>query len=236
MDYNELITDIEKTPVDSEGVANNIARLLRHAKYLESRKDTKDTSDSFAKGLLDTAPSFIRNQIERLQLHVGDDVDLIAWVARNLLELFFTLRYMYSSQERYDEVIGEQLKDLKEIEDLLYLSGSREHDAPRDVKAFHLEMQKLWKGIEKFGVNRDELRRPNTVKHYAEGANLMHEYNLFWHIHSKYVHPSSYLLFGRNTVVYGDDPRRFFLATAQYYAARNLRDLYKMIEAASDSE
>jgi len=157
MDYNELITDIEKTPVDSEGVANNIARLLRHAKYLESRKDTN-------------------------------------------------------------------------------LSGSREHDAPRDVKAFHLEMQKLWKGIEKFGVNRDELRRPNTVKHYAEGANLMHEYNLFWHIHSKYVHPSSYLLFGRNTVVYGDDPRRFFLATAQYYAARNVRDLYKMIEAASDSE
>jgi hypothetical protein len=43
---------------------------------------------------------------------------------------------MYSSQERYDEVIGEQLKDLKEIEDLLYPGGSPEQDAPGGVKAF----------------------------------------------------------------------------------------------------
>jgi hypothetical protein len=233
VDYNELITDIEKTPVDSEGVANNIGRLLKHAKYLEGRKDV---DDPFAKGLLDTAPSFIRKQIERLELHLGDDVDIIAWIARNLMELFFTLRYMYSSQERYDEVIGEQLKDLKEIEDLLFPGGSPEQDAPGGVKAFHSDMQKLWEGIEKYGVKRDDLRRPNTVKHYAEGAKLMHEYILFWRIHSKYVHPTSYLLFGRKNVVCGDDPRRFFLSTAQYYAARNLSDLHKMIEAASNGK
>ena len=63
------------------------------------------------------------------------------------MELFFTLRYMYSSQERYDEVIGEQLKDLKEIENLLYPCGSPEYHAPGGVKAFHSDMQKLWEGI-----------------------------------------------------------------------------------------
>ena len=233
MDYNELITDIQKIPFDSEGVANNVGSLLKHAKYLEGRKDV---NDPLARGLLDTAPSFIRKQLERLELHLDDDVDIIAWISRNLMELFFTLRYMYSSQERYDEVIGEQLKDLKEIEDLLYPGGSPEQDAPGGVKAFHSDMQRLWEGMEKYGLKRDDLKRPNTVKHYAEGAKLMHEYILFWRIHSKYVHPSSYLLFGRKNVVYGDDPRRFFLSTAQYFAARNLRDLHKMTEAAPNGE
>jgi hypothetical protein len=229
MDYNELITDIQKIPFDSEGVANNLGSLLKHAKYLEGRKDV---NDPFARGLLDTAPPFIRKQIERLGLHLDDDLDIIAWISRNLMELFFTLRYMYSSQEHYDEVIGEQLKDLKEIENLLYPAGSPEQNAPGGVKAFHSDMQRLWEGMEKYGVKRDDLKRPNTVKHYAEGAKLMDEYILFWRIHSKYVHPTSYLLFGRKNVVC-DDPRRFFLSTAQYFAARNLRDLYKMIEAAS---
>lgn len=96
MDYKELIIDIEKTPVDGEGVAKNISRLLKHAKYLEERQDI---NDPFAKGLLDTAPSFIRKQIERLELHLSDDVDIISWISRNLMELFFTLRYMYSSQD-----------------------------------------------------------------------------------------------------------------------------------------
>lgn len=233
MDYNELITDIQKIPFDSEGVANNLRSLLKHAKYLEGRKDV---NDPFARGLLDTAPSFIRKQIERLELHLDDDVDIITWISRNLMELFFTLRYMYSSQEQYDEVIGEQLKDLKEIEDLLYPGGLPEQDAPGGVEAFHSDMQRLWEGMEKYGVKRDDLKRPNTVKHYAEGAKLMQEYTLFWRIHSKYVHPTSYLLFGRKNVVYGDDPRRFFLSTAQYFAARNLRDLHKMIEAAPNGE
>src|SRR6266478_60766 len=92
MDYNELITDIQKIPFDSEGVANNVGSLLKHAKYLEGRKDV---NDPLARGLLDTAPSFIRKQLERLELHLDDYVDIIAWISRNLMELFFTLRYMY---------------------------------------------------------------------------------------------------------------------------------------------
>jgi len=84
IDYNELITDIQQIPFDSEGIANNVGSLLKHAKYLEGRKDV---NDPFARGLLDTAPSFIRKQIERLELHLDDDVDIIAWISRNLMEL-----------------------------------------------------------------------------------------------------------------------------------------------------
>jgi hypothetical protein len=228
MDYNELVTDIQKIPKDTDAAAENIVILLTHAKYLEGRSDV---NEPLVRDLLDAAPRFIRKQLERLELHLTDDADIIAVISRNLMELFFMLRYMYTSRKRYNEVFGEQLTDLKEIEDILYSDGSLESDGSDGVKAFHSDMQGLWKGMKEYGVKRDQLKRPNIVRHYAEGANLLDEYTLFWRIHSKYAHPSSYLLFGRKSVVFGDEPKSFFLAMAQYFAARNLRDLHKMIEA-----
>jgi hypothetical protein len=207
MDYNELITEIQNVPKGREGAAKNIAVLLKHAKHLEGRSDI---TEPFARDLLVAAPRFIRKQLERLELHLDDDPDIIAVISRNLIELFFMLRYMYTSRERYNEVFGEQLTDLKEIEKILYPGGSPETDAPDTVKAFHSDMQNLWIRIKQYGVEREQLKRPQVVRHYAEGAKLLDDYNMFWRIHSKYAHPSSYLLFGRKHIVFGDEPKKLF--------------------------
>jgi len=228
MDYNELLTDIHRIPLNRKGIAKNLERLLKHAKYLEERNDI---ADPLARGILDTAPSFIRKQIVRLQLHLDDEADIIAWLSRSLIELFFMLRYMYSSRDRYDEVIKEQLKDLKDIEKVIYSEGAPTDDSPEDVKSFHGNMKKLWEALQDYGVERDELKRPNQAFFYAKGAGLLDEYNRSWKIHSKYVHPTSYLLFGKKSFVYGDCGSSYFWALAQYYAARNLRDIHRMIEA-----
>lgn len=229
MDYNELITEIHKIPFDRKGIIENLSRLLKHAKYLEEREEV---DDPLARGLLESAPSFIRKQIERLQLHLDDEADIIAWISRSLMELLFMLRYMYSSRERYDEIIKEQLKDLKDIENMLYSDGAPSEDAPEEVKVFHSDMKKLWEAMQGYGIDRDELKKINQASHYAQGAGLIDDYRHAWKIHSKYVHPTSYLLFGRRNFVYGDGIRLFFWVLAQYYAARNLRDLHRMIEAA----
>ena len=227
MDYNKLLTDIHQIPLDRKGISENLDRLLKHAKYLEQ---TNDVAEPLARGVLDTAPSFIRKQIYRLQIHLDDEADIIAWISRSLMELLFTLRYMYSSRDRYDEVVKEQLKDLKDIEKIIYSEGAPPDDGPEEVKSFHADMQKLWEALQGYGVERDELKRPNQAHFYAEGAGLVDEYKRLWKIHSKYVHPTSYLLFGKRNFVYGDGARLFFWATAQYYAARNLRDIHRMIE------
>jgi len=233
MNRDELIVDVSKIPLDREGIDGNLRLLSQHAQYLEG---ITDVNDPLVKDLLDAAPTYIRKQVERLRIHLDDEPDIIAWISRNLMELFFTLRYMYRSRERYDEFVKEQLKDLKEIEDIIYPNGSPSEDAPNKVKAFHSDMKVLWETLEKYGVERDYLKRPNTVKHFAEDAKLLHEYNRDWRIHSKYVHPTSYLLFGRRNFVYGEDVRLFFWVMAQYYAAWNLRDLHGMIEAARPHE
>ena len=228
MDYNELFTNINQIPLDRKGIAENLDQLLKHAKYLKQRNAIVDP---FARGLLDSAPFFIRKQIERLQLHLEDDADIIAWISRTLMELFFMIRYMYNSRDRYDEVIKEQLKDLIDIEKIIYAEGVPSDDAPQQVKSFLSDMQKLWQALRGYGVELDKLKKPKQAFYYAEGAGLVDEYRRLWKIHSKYMHPTSYLLFGKRSFVYGHGVRLFFCVSAQYYAARNLRDIHRMIEA-----
>jgi len=229
MDYNELIVDVQSIPLDREGIAANLKRLLAHSKYLQERTDV---TTPLERDLLDVAPSYIQKQIERLQAHLDDQADVVAWISRSLMELLFMLRYMYSGRDQYDEVIKEQLKDLKDIERILYPNGVPPDDAPNEIKVYHSEMGKLWDVMRKYGVEQDELKGAKQVRHFAEGAGLLDLYERDWKIHSKYVHPSSYLLFGKKSSVYGEDVRLYFWTLAQFYAARNLRDLHKMIEAA----
>ena len=138
MHRDELVVDVNRIPLDREGINRNLHLLSQHAQYLE---EITDVNDPLVKGLLDAAPTYIRKQVERLRIHLDAEPDIIAWISRNLMELFFTLRYMYSSRERYDEVVKEQLKDLKEIENIIYPNGSPSEDAPNEVKAFHSDMR-----------------------------------------------------------------------------------------------
>jgi hypothetical protein len=228
MNYNELIVDLQKIPLDREDIAENLDRLIRHAAYLEKRTDIVEP---LPRGILDTAPSFMRKQLERLRTHLDDEVDIIAWLSRSLMELRFMLRCMYRGKEQYDELIKEQLKDLKDIEKIIFHEELPVADTSEDLKAFHADMNKLWEALQKYGIERGELKSPSPASYFAKGADLLHEYQIGWKIHSKYVHPTSYLLFGRREFVYGDWAKKCFWAFAQYYAARNLRDLHKMIEA-----
>ncbi len=147
------------------------------------------------------------------------------------MELLFMLRYMYRGKNQYNELIKEQLKDLKDLEKIIHLNALPNSDDPEEVKTFHADMKKLWEAMQTYGIERDNLTRPNPAYYFAKGADLMQEYQRGWKVHSKYVHPTAYLLFGKKDFVYGTGAKLYFWVIAQYYAARNLRDLHKMIEA-----
>ena len=228
MEHNELILDLQQIPLDRAGIADNLDTMITHAAYLEQRDDIVDP---LARSVLEVAPSFILKQLKRLRAHLDDEADIVAWLSRSLMELLFMLRYMYSGRKQYDELIKEQLKDLKDIEKMLYPDGTVRADAPDGVRSFNADMQKLWEEMQKYGIEPEKLKSPKPARYFAEGAGLLHEYQRGWKIHSKYVHPSVYLLFGKRGFVYGDGARLYFWALAQFYAARNLRDLHLMIQA-----
>jgi len=231
MNRDELIVDIQNIPQDKKGIKGNLRLLLKHAQYLGTVNDIHDPKP---RGILQSVPSYIRKQIVRLQNRLDDEVDIVAWISRNLMELFFMLRYMSKSEDNYDEVMREQLKDLKDIEDIIFPAGSPSSDDPEELRRFHSNMNEMWETLADYGVNRDELERYKTVRSYAEGADLLNEYDRGYRLHSKYVHPTSYLLFGRKSFVYGRGTQPFFWVMAQYYAARVLHDLHVMIEQARE--
>lgn len=227
MDYSDLIVNIREIPTDNDGIDDNLKRLLKHAEYLET---IENIADNNAKTILEVAPPYIRKQIKRLQLHFEDEADIIAWISRCLMELLFMLRYMYTSDTCFNEVIKEQLKDLNDIEKIILPEGYPTDDSSEEIQSYHRDMGKLWDAMREYGINRDDLKKPNPAFLYAEGAKLQDDYRANWKIHSKYIHPTSYQLFGKKSFVYGDSSSDYFWVLAQYYAARNLRDMHVMIE------
>lgn len=181
--------------------------------------------------MLDGVIPYIEKQSNRLLKNLDGQIDIIAWISRCLMELWLTMRYMFTSTERFNEVIEEQLKDLKDIEKVIYPNGVPDESDPSLIKEFHADMNKLWTEMEKYGIVREELNRPNAIRLYAEKSDLLSEYNKTWRIHAKYVHPTSYLIFGKQSFVYSSDTYNFFWTLAQYYLAWIVRDLLGMIEA-----
>jgi len=228
MDLKELKVDIEQIPVDTREAIANIDIMIRHARYLEQRKD--DVLEQRAKDILETAPPYIYKQLQRLRDNLNDEADLIAWISRSMMELFFILRYMYSSSDKYDEVIKQQLNDLKEIEDIILYQGIPIRIDLEKVNVFRASMKKLWATVKRWGILRENVKRPKKARQYAKGANLMELYQRHWKIHSKYVHPTPYLIFGKPEFVYGENVNKYFLTLVQYFAALNLRDLHKMLQ------
>ena len=229
----ELIIDIEKIPRLDEEIIKNIELLSRYSDYLYAKEDI---SDPMAKTIIEAVIPFIKKQLERLRLNFNEEADLIAWLSRNLMELFFILRYIYNSRENYHEVFNEQFTDLKEIEEVLFPDGFDEKNMDAPLKQYIEDMSKLWTYLKNYGIEREELKRPQNAKVYAKGGDVIEEYNRGWRIHSKYIHPTSYLLFGKRSFVFSNDARMFFKIMFQYYAARNLRDLDGMITASKFSK
>lgn len=228
MNPDELIVEIVEIPIEKEATLANLDLLIKHAEYLASIDGVVDAK---ARALLSTAPAYVLKQVRRFRLNIDDEADLFAWVSRCLFELFIMTRYMYSSADRYDEIIHEQLKDLRDIEKVIVPKGTPQEEDSKDIVHFHDEMTEMWTALSEYGIEKEDLKKPNPARMFAEGADLLQEYLGHWKLHSKYVHPTSFLLFGRQEFVYGLGAKHYFWVLIQYYAARILRDLNLMIEA-----
>lgn len=228
MDYNELIVDINEIPLDRHLREDNLELLLKHAEYLKTKNGIKDEDTKY---LVTHASDYIRMQVDRMKIHIEAEIDIIAWISRGLMELYFVLRYVYNSPDRLDEINKEHLKDWKEIENIIS-KRILTSDTPEIIHSFKNTVEKSWG---KLGVNRSELEGPERAYFFAKEAKLEDEYLSNYKIHSKYVHTTAYLLFGNRKIIDGSNFRRYFWQHAQFYAAQNLSDLHKLIKASNNN-
>lgn len=207
MDCSTIKKEFNELPTDRTDVLNQVDELLQTVAELRSLPPVTDERAIY---ILEIITSYLKEQLERMKLLIDEKIDIIAWISRNLSELYFILRYIYKSDGGYEEIIKEQLTDLKELEDIILQNGTPSVEDSEDLQTFSSDMNKLWHEVQGWGIAREDLGRPNQIRHYAEIGGTLSEYQATWRIHSKYVHPTSYLLFGRKDFVFADEVTHFF--------------------------
>lgn len=157
---------------------------------------------SYAASLTETLISFLKMSIE-----------LNAWTARNLFECYLIASYIISDISNAKEFLAQKATDELEIyESLLTLKHS---GTTKDAEKPVLERMEHIRNT----MKKHSLAKLNhwTVSRLAKQTGNKEEYDVFFKLYSKYVHPSSWLINGEKSEFDNQTYRNVFLIQAQYY-------------------
>jgi hypothetical protein len=164
-----------------------------------------------------------RSSIELTRIHqaLDDSPDLIALPARNLFELNIIVRYVLTSDENLARWVAEVATDERAIlEGILKLSQG---DSPEAERPLRERLTQIDATLKRQGKSA---RPTQQVSALATAVNLKMEYDAFFKLYSKYVHPSSW--FVNSPPERLDEWKSILALQAQLYAA----DTFARISAA----
>lgn len=162
--------------------------------------------------VLHNTTAMAAKQVYRLSTWLNAEHDMIAWAARNLLELDLLLRYALSSDENLKRLLADFFLDAIEINKGFMGLGENHPQNALYQQAIEAHYQEAARGgltLEKTPVRTHEL---------AKLFDLEAEYRAFHKVNSKYVHPTSWRLIGPTEMTNTIDIKNVFLAQAQLYA------------------
>ncbi len=213
-----LLTEIEEIPTDSEGIRANVQAMIR---YTELGLDQPYEGDlqAVVAGVL----RYAKLQLQRLLVHERADVDVVAWIARNLLELRLLSRYSLSSVDNLQRTVLKEIVDYRSLRRLL--SKVEGHESEPDFADFteSVESMETWLKMEELDPGDHHF----TISGLAKKTDQQQERDIAIWL-SKYVHPTPLLLFGNRSFMFGDEARRGAVAAAQLYAALLLDEMPTM--------
>jgi hypothetical protein len=151
----------------------------------------------------------------RLISYKESPIEFCALTARSLFECYLVIAFILSDPPRAKEFLGLKASEELEInEGFLYLTKP---STPEEIKkTIHHRMDYIKQVMEKDEI---ALKRPWPVKYLAEQTNNKLEYQAFFKLYSKYVHPSSWIV-NSSINEYGNPVfRNIFLLQGQHYAS-----------------
>lgn len=198
----------EGTQADIEAHLKAILAQLEHvtAEIRRSRQKNDYTL------ILHNTTAMAALQVSRLSRWLNEQHDMIAWVARNLLELNLLLRYALASEDNLKRLMADYIVDTMQIDKgFMGLNNDPAHQEPYQQRIKYHQDYAVQNGLalEKMAV------KPSDI---AKGIGMKAEYDAFFKINSKYVHPTSWRLIGSPTATATLDVKNVFLAQAQLYA------------------
>lgn len=160
---------------------------------------------------------------DRLMANQNTPIETIAISARNLFECYLLIAYVIDEPSRAKEFIGQKAFDELEInEGFLSLTNTTTHETY--VRIIQDRMSYIKKLMESAELKPS---RYWTVNHLAIQTNNKIEYDTFFKLYSKYIHPSSWIVnshdYERDNPVF----KNIFFSQGQIFTKRIVNLIYK---------
>lgn len=158
---------------------------------------------------------YAAKQVEQLCSYLDAPIEILAWKARNLFESYLLSEYIIKYSSKAKEFIAQIAVDELQInEGFLGLSDANTSDLIKDPI---LDRNKhIRTTLSKHGLNESNYW---SVPFLAKQVDCVNEYEAFFKLYSKYVHPSSWLINGKKTQYDTENYRNVFILQAQYYSS-----------------
>lgn len=182
--------------------------------------------DDFAGFALTKLISYSIIQIERLILYVQFPIEVHALIARNLFECYLICVYIISDPLKAKEFLTQKSGDELEIYDgilsLKHLGNTKDIENPIMERIQHIKNT-----LQKHNI---VLTTHWTVGMLAKQTGNKDEYDAFFKLYSKYVHPSSWIINGGLNEYDNSTYRNIFLLQSQYYISHIMKIAVDYIE------
>lgn len=179
---------------------------------------------SITASLLTRCGGYILTRLKRIiewgeQPHV-DDTDLIGYSCRCIFEACLMLRHYgrRKGKEMVDLMKAETLRDDFDIlESSIHFLGS---PTPETQGVF-----------DEYKERKTSLpTKTPSYRQLAASSGASEEYDAFYKLYSKYVHPSAYYLMGDHRQVHSGEVRDIFLDRAVIYAGYCLKEMRALLQ------
>ncbi len=200
-----------------QAVKENLDKIVRLI-IDQAQQIAPDDKDDVVSEIIRRTSLYAALQL-RMMIDLYDHpIECIAWISRNLFEMNLIIEYSLKFPDKAKDFGLQKGSDEKEIlEGVLSLDagGSRDNVITLQERISHINNV-----LKKYGKN-DSKHFP--VKGMADQVGMEDDYNAFFKLYSKYVHPTSWLIFATEEEKANETYKNTFLIQAQYYSSRILK-------------
>lgn len=201
---------------DAEAI-NSLRDLASQLQAVGTRVPVRDKSD-YCGFALTHLVGYASGQLSRLASLYQAGIELHAWTARNLFEACLLSECFLQEPSKAREFVAQKASDELQInEGFIGLSEDPNAPALRPILERNNHIRHT---LAKHALPE---ARPWSVSSLAKLTHNETDYDAFFKLYSKYVHPSSWLVFAAPNEADTPVLRNIFLVQAQYYGARILK-------------
>lgn len=198
----------------TDDVNTNLRRIISVLNEEVSKLVLKG-GDDYVLFALRALTSYTGVLFERLISYQDFPIEYNAISARNLFECYLLIAYIISDPSKAKEFLSQKASEELEINEG-FLSLKTVTTSETSIKPIRDRMDYIKEIMKKHGLTSS---RHWTVSYLAQQTNNKLEYEAFFKLYSKYVHPSSWIVNSRDNEY--DNPvfRNIFILQGQHYAS-----------------